>query len=404
MTTYAYKAKHGPETTVEGDLEADSSAAALQALDRMGYSPIWVREKVVSGKRRRRLGWEGRPLRARDITVFTRQLASLTRSGVPILRALHTILDQTENRRMQKVVDRLEQTIRDGSMLSGAMSRFPALFPPLYLDMVRAGESAGVLDVTLTRLSDAREKEEDLRRKVQSAMAYPLLVLVVGALTVFVLLSFFLPKIVVLFKDFQHLPLPTRILIGTSNFFSSYWYWILLLLALSMVVGRRLTTGERGRALLDAVVLRLPLVRRFVVHVEIARFARTLSLLIDAGVAIDKALELSANTLGNTLLRDEVEAVRVGTVQKGAALSEGLKRAPHFPSFVANMTAVGEEAGRLDESLLEVAVFYEKEVDQQARVATSLIEPLLILGVGAIVGFIVAAMLLPIFELGTGLR
>lgn len=402
MTIYAYKAKDGPDRTVEGELTADSRAAALLAIDRMGYSPIAVHEKAASS--RREFQWRGgRRVRPRDVTVFTRQLASLIRSGVPILRALRTIGDQTENRRMRAVVEQVAASIRDGNMLSGAMVRFPVLFSSLYLDMVRAGESAGILDVSLTRLADSREKEEEVRRKVQSAMAYPILVLVVGILTVFMLLSFFLPQVVALFKNFDDLPLPTRILIGLSNFFRDYWLWMLLLLALAVAVVNRLMSVERGRTLVDGFVLRVPFVRRFVLESEIARFARTLSLLIAAGVPIDKCLELSANTLGNLLLRDEVDAVRVGTVQKGAPLSEGLKRSRHFPAFVANMTAVGEEAGRLDEALLEVATYYEKEVEQQARLATSMIEPILILGVGAIVGFIVAAMLLPIFQLGTGL-
>jgi type II secretory pathway component PulF len=401
MPIYAYKAKHGPQQTVEGELNAASRGDALAAVEGMGYSPVWIRLKTDRGARSR---WQfARRIHGRDVTVFTRQLASLIRSGVPILRALRTIQGQTENRRMGQLVAELEVIIRDGGMLSDALSRYPALFPPLFLDMVRAGESGGVLDLTLTRLADAREKEEDVRRKVQAATAYPLLVVIVGVITVFVLLTFFLPQVVALFEDFEHLPLPTRILIGASNFFSRYWYWLALFMMLLVVVVKRLAAMERGRSLFDAVALGLPLIGRFVRESEIARFARTLALLIDAGVPIDKALTLGANTLRNAILREEVEAARVGTVQKGAPLSEGLRRARHFPAFVSNMTAVGEEGGRLDESLLEVAAFYEKEVDQQARLVTSLIEPALILVVGALVGFIVAAMLLPIFELGTGL-
>ncbi|MDA0577310.1 MAG: type II secretion system F family protein [Verrucomicrobia bacterium] len=406
MTTFIYKAKRGPEKTEEGELEADSRASALLALDRMGLSPITVAERPASARPAHVRQATVAPLRVRgrDVTVFTRQLGSLIKSGVPILRALRTIIDQTSNQRLRTVVEGMEATIRDGSMLSAAMQRYPSVFPALYLDMVRAGESGGMLDVSLARLADAREKEEDARRKVQAAMAYPLLVLLVGAGTVFVLLSFFLPKIVVLFKDFAHLPLPTRILIETSDFFHAYWYWLVLVMLLGAAIFKRLSAGERGRAFLDALILRVPLVRDFVVQADIARFARTLALLVNAGIVIDKSLQLSGNTLSNTILRAELDAARISTVQKGAPLSEGIKRAAHFPPFVANMTAVGEEAGRLDEALLEVAAFYEKEVEQQARLITSLIEPLLILVVGAMVGFIVAAMLLPIFELGTGLR
>ena len=402
MTTYVYRAKDGPERTVEGEVEAEHRLAAVSAIDRMGYSPVWVSEKTGDEARRLRRP-RGRRVKARDVTVFTRQLASLTRSGVPILRALRTIADQSENRRFQVVVEDIEATIRDGSMLSSAMAEYPSLFPPLYIDMVRAGESGGILDSSLFRLAEAREAEEEVRRKVQSAMAYPLLVIGVGIITVFVLLSFFLPRVVELFKGYRDLPLPTQILIAVSNFFSAYWYWIALIAVLLAAVIKRLLAADVGRTLFDGFVLHVPIVRTFIQQSEVARFARTLSLLLGAGVPIDKALELSSNTMTNTVLREEVDTVRTNTVQKGDTMSSGLRRAKHFPAFVANMTAVGEEAGRLDESLLEVALFYEKEVDQQTRVATSLIEPILILVVGAVVGFIVAAMLLPIFELGTGL-
>lgn len=404
MTTFAYKAKQGPDQTVDGLLEADSRAAALLALDRQGLSPVWVREVATgSTAKARPRRWAGRPVRARDVTVLTRQLASLIRSGVPILRALRTIADQSEKPRMQDVVHRLEATIREGNMLSQAMAAYPALFSPLYLDMVRAGEAAGILDSSLTRLADAREKEDEARRKVQAAIAYPLLVLVVGVVTIFVLLAYFLPKIIVLFENFDDLPLPTRILIAASDVCAGYWHWFVLLAVMFGLVVRRLLARERGRTLLDGLVLRLPGISRFVLEANVARFARTLALLVNAGVGIDQALRLSANTLGNAVLREEIEAVRLGTVQKGAALSEGLKRSRVIPPFVANMTAVGEEAGRLDEALLEVAAFYERQVEQHARLVTSLIEPLLILVVGGLVGFIVAAMLLPIFTLGSGL-
>ncbi len=407
MGVYRYKAKHGPSQTVEGQLEAESRAAALLALDRMGYSPISVEERPEGAREgrgsRRSPRRGGGPVRRRDITVLTRQLASLLKSGVPILRALRTIASQIDKPRLRELVERLEAVIRDGSMLSEAMARYPKLFAPLYLDMVRAGETAGVLDSTLARLADAREREDESRRKVQAAVAYPLLVLAVGIVTILVLLVYFLPKIIVLFENFEDLPTPTRLLIATSEFCSGAWHWMLLALVLGVLVLRRVLALERGRTVVDGWILRVPGLRRFLIEASLARFARTLALLIDAGVPIDQALALSANTMGNAVLRDEIESVRRGTVQKGAALSEGLRRSRIIPPFVANMTAVGEEAGRLDEALNEVASFYEREVDQQARLVTALIEPILILVVGGLVGFIVAAMLLPIFKLGTGL-
>jgi type II secretory pathway component PulF len=313
---------------------------------------------------------------------------------------LSTIQQQTENARFARVVGDLAHIVQDGSMLSEAMAHYPALFPRLYISMINSGESGGALDTVLFRLADTREKEEEMRRTVQSAAAYPALVTVVGAITIFVLLSFFLPRIVVLFRDQSDLPLPTEILIRTSDFFAAYWYWLLLVIVLVLAVFRRLAALEKGRTFVDTIKLRLPLIGRFMREADIARFARTLALLTEAGVAIDRALDLSAETLRNAVLRETLHAVKSGTIRQGHPLSEGLRRSREFPLFVANMVAVGEEAGRLEDSLNEVALFYEKEVEQKGRLFASLVEPVLILTVGAVVGFIVFAMLLPIFKLG----
>jgi len=401
MPRFVYKAKDGPRRTVEGELDAETRSAAVARIDMMGYSPVWVRERAEETSRRVR--FRGRRIRQRDVTVFTRQLASLQRSGVPILRAMSTIGQQTENSRLRRIIKSLEDSIRDGNMLSGALSEYPALFPEIYVSMVRSGESAGRLDTVLLSLADAREKEEETRRKVQAATAYPMLVIVVGIITIVVLLTFFLPRIIELFKDYGQLPLPTRILIGTNDFLRKYWHFIVLVGVLLFAVVRQLAALEKGRTFFDRIKLHLPLIGRYVLESEIARFARTLSLLIDAGIAIDKALALSADTFHNAVLKNEIREVRQRTVGQGMALSAGLKRTSYFPSFVANMSAVGEEGGRLPESLAEIASFYETQVEQQSRLATSLLEPVLILVVGAIVGFIVSAMLLPIFEIGTSI-
>ena len=401
MPTFEYKAKDGPVRTVHGELEADSRADALSRMERKNLTPVWVRERPAE---RKRIGLRfQRRITFRDVTVFTGQLASLTKSGVPILRTMATIADQTENPRLKRIVKEIEARIRDGNMLSQALSDHPALFPELYVQTIRAGESAGVLDTILARLEESREREEDIRRKVQAAVAYPLLIISVGIATVFILLTYFLPKVVDLFRGYRDLPLPTRILIGTSDFFSHNWYWILLVGVLLGAILKRIAAMEKGRTFFDGIKLRVPVLGRFIRESEISRFARTLALLIDVGISIDRALALSANTMRNAILREEVENIRRDTVEQGATFSSGLRRSRHFPALLTNMAAVGEEGGKLDEVMNEVAVYYEKQCDQLSRMATSLLEPLLILVVGAVVGFIVASMLLPIFELGTGL-
>lgn len=399
MPTFIYKAKDGPDKTVEGEIEAESRQAAVSSVDALGLSPVWVREKTaqLAGKRIKRR----HRVAGRDITVFTQQLASLIRSGVPILRALRTVREQTGNKALAGVVGDLERDVREGGTLSQAMRKHPRLFSELYINMIKSGESGGILEEVLQRLADAREQEEETRKKVQASMAYPALVVVVGVLTVFVLLTFFLPNVIELFSGYESLPFPTRVIISVSNFFSNYWLWMLAVLLLFMAVLKRLASFEKGRTFLDRLKLNMPLVKGFILQSGIARFARTLALLIDAGIPIDRALSLSGATLGNAVLKDEIEEVRRNTVQRGATVSSGLKKSRWFPPMVSNMAGVGEEAGRLDQSMNEIAAFYEREIDRHSKTVASLLEPVLILVVGLVVGFIVAAMLLPIFEVSS---
>jgi type IV pilus assembly protein PilC len=396
---FSYQAKDRAGQTREGTVDAVSRAAALLAVDGMGLMPVRVEELRARAEPAPRLR-RGR-VHARDITVFTRQLGSLTRSGVPILRALATIRRQAGNLTFRDMLTDVEARVRDGTMLSEALSRYPRFFPELYINMVRSGESAGLLDTMLFRLSEAREKEEDVSRKVRAATAYPLLIVAVGLVTVFVLLAFFLPKVVSLFDTYTQLPLLTRILIGASAFVSTNGHWIVMILVLLFAIIRRLASFEQGRLFFDRIKLRLPLLGRCMQESDVARFARTLALLIDAGIPLDRALPLSAATLRNQVMRDEIHGVQKRTVEEGMPLSSGLERLPHFPPIVANLAAVGEEGGRLDEALNEVADYFDKEVEHRSRLATSLLEPILILVIGLVVGFIIMAMLLPIFEIST---
>ncbi|MCK5528182.1 MAG: type II secretion system F family protein [Kiritimatiellae bacterium] len=401
MAKFEYKAKDGPGKTVTGVMDADTRDAVLASLDIRGLTPILVKEATAVGHKRS-LGF-GKRISFRDITLFTAQLASLFKSGVPILRALSIITEQTENSELRKVVAGIEMSVRDGKMLSVAFADYPEHFPDLYISMVRAGEASGVLDVILLQLAEAREKEDDVKRKLQAALAYPVLIVVVGLGTVFGLLTLFLPRVVELFRDYNDLPLPTKILMGLSNFFATNWYWILLVLLLFAAIIHRIATLDKGRLFFDTIKLRLPFFGRLITESEISRFARTFSLLIKAGMSIDRALEMSAHAVSNKVLRDDLEMVRTNTVEHGGTISSGLRRSVHFPAMVTNMAAVGEEGGTLDEAMDEVSVYYEKQCEQRGRLAVSLVEPIMILVVGALVGFIVAAMLMPIFELGTGI-
>lgn len=398
MPIYVYKAKLGPGKTREGELFAVSRAAALEQIAAQGMIPVSVGEKGETGNAGPGIRLKRR-VRSRDVTIFTRQLSSLTKSGVPILSALSTTASQTDNPAFRKVLEIMESDIREGGMLSDALARFPDLFSGVYVNMVRAGESAGKLDIILQRLADAREKEDDVRRRVQSAMAYPALVITVGVLTVFLLLTFFMPRVISLFRNFEDLPWPTRTLMAISSVFSGYWYWMVLLAVVLGFLYRRMASTEKGRFALDGAKLKMPMFGGFIMRHQMAMFSRTLSLLIQAGINIDRAMRLSAGALSNAVIRKQLQNAADETVNQGTPFSAALQKVSSVPPMVINMSAVGEKGGRLDEALAEVAGFYEAEIDQQTRIVMSLIEPVLILVVGGIVGFIVAAMLLPIFKL-----
>lgn len=398
MTHFAYKARNSELKTLEGELSAENEAEALARLEGMGYTPVWVREKERVEAEAVHIPMRER-VPQREVTVFTRQMIGLIKSGVPILRALRTVREQCRNPKFAAVLVSLEETVRNGSMLSEALARHPRVFPHLYVNMVRAGESAGILDVILLRLAEAREREDDIRRKLQAAAAYPLLVLAVGAVTVFVVLTFFMPKIAGMFSNMKDLPLPTAILIGLSTKIREYWMWILVPIILIAAIFKRTTSGGKGRMILDRTKLRLPVLGTFFLQADIARFSRTMSLLINAGIPVERSLALSSDTMNNSLLKTEIDEVRKTTVQHGRSVAFGLKNAKHIPAYLQSMAAVGEEGGRLDEAFVDVASYYERELERQIGIITSLIEPILILLVGAVVGFIVFAMMLPIFAL-----
>jgi len=413
MPFYTYKAKSGPDKVLSGEIEAASQDAAVEKLVEKGLTPVSVAEAYAAGADSGRSAAYGaeRPrlslsthAASGDIDVFTRQIASLIRAGVPVLRALSIIVSQTESRPLKAVVEDLSAQIRDGRMLSESMSKYPRVFNGLYISMIKAGEKGGALDEVLYRLADYREKEDELRRKIQAAAAYPLFVMAVGIVSVFVMLTFFLPKLMAIFTDMSQLPLPTRMLKQASDFMSANWIWAVIALVFIAAVFSRSKPGGKKKMAFDAVKLHIPFIRKFVRNVEISRFARTLGLLLKNGISVHESLQLAAGTLDNELLRAQLESARDDLLNKGQTLSASLKKINLFPVFAVNMIAVGEESGKLEESLAEIANVYEREVEQSIKIMTALLEPVLILAVGAVVGFIVFAMLLPIFSIGLGAK
>jgi type II secretory pathway component PulF len=409
MPKFHYKAKRGPTEIVEGDMVAENSDQVVIKLDQMDLSPLSIFEQGNSEGQSQKTqnagpgkpAVRGRKIRAKDIDAFTWQLASLVKASVPILRSLTLIAQQTDNASFQVVVEDLKQQVKDGKTLSEAMRNYPKIFNNLFLSMVQSGERGGVLEEVLYKIAEHREKEQQMRRKIQSALAYPLVMLVVGVGTVFVMLTFFMPKFIGIFDRMKReLPLPTKVLINASNFMSEYWMWFIFAFVFVFVLFGRMRPGGKKKFFFDLIKLHTPLIKQFIRDAEIAKFCRTLGMLLKNGLPVYESLTLATNTLDNEVLRKQLEVTSKDIINQGATLSASLGKVKIFPNFAINMIAVGEEGGKLEGSLDGVAEAYEKEVEQAISVMTSLLEPLLILVIGGVVGFIVFAMLLPIFDIG----
>ncbi|OIO37163.1 MAG: hypothetical protein AUJ72_05095 [Candidatus Omnitrophica bacterium CG1_02_46_14] len=422
MPHYAYKAKKGPSEIVQGVIEAASQEDAVDRLSDRGLLPVFVEETKGEAKPIRSaqpqvlqkketpsslfskpLSLFGR-IKSSEITIFSRQLASLLKAGVPILKSLWIISEQSENPRFKKVLAHAQEEVQNGKPLSAVLQQYPKLFPPIYIAMVRTGEDSGTLQETLIRVAIYRQRQEEILSRVRTAMAYPGLMAVTGAGTVIFMLTFVVPKLSTLFSNMgSKLPLPTRILIALSGLFHQK---LLLGISAGAVIGIVLFLrfgGERAKVLWSRWSLKIPIVKDFILKAELARFSRTLELLIKSGIPILKSIEITAPVLKNTVVRGEF--VRMLTdITGGGSLGKSMKQSKIFPLFMSNLVTVGEESGKLDEAMEEVANFYERETDESIRILTSLLEPLMILVMGAIVGFIVIAMLLPMFELNLAIK
>ena len=397
MARFFYRAKKGLSDVSEGYIEADSEYIAVSKLSQMGLYPLRVdRQETRSGEAG--FGFFNR-VGTKDMAVFTQQFSDLLGSGLTLINALGVLSDQLENKALKFALQDVITQVKDGASLSGAFSKHPRIFSDFFVSMISAGEVGGVLEKILKRLSDHYEKEEDVKSKIQAAMAYPTLVLSVGILTVFVLLSFVIPRLTVIFTEFgQTLPLPTRILVAVSGFFAQFWWLIVLAAAIIFFLVIRIKSTRQGKAQFDRFLLSLPLLGDFLKKVEVGRLCKSLATLLDNGVPILHSIEVISATATNEVLRQEFE--RIGKeIRDGLSFSGAIKNSPHFPVFVKNMIAVGEEGGSLEVSLYRIGDSYERYADRLVKIMTSLIEPIMILGMGAVVAFIVVAMLLPIFQL-----
>jgi general secretion pathway protein F len=398
MPVFVYRAADRRGQTIDGVMEAPDARAVVERLQRDAYFPI----KVAAHTERARwpvFGGGGR-VGQRDLLAFTQQLATLFEAGLPLDRALAILEELAPNPRVKAIVTDLLASVRSGASLSEALAKHhPRPFSRLYINMVRAGEKGGVLEVTLRRLAEFLEARAAFAEAVVSALAYPAVITLVGLGAIVFLLTFVIPRFATIFADLgQTVPLPTRILLAVSAGFEQYW-WVGVLAALAAVLAWRVWTGTpEGRLAWAQTVLGLPLVGRLAMKVETARFARTLGTMLKSGVPVMGALAVVGDMMTNQAIGRAVDRLADG-VKRGGTLAAGMKEQAPFPALAVHMVRVGEETGRLEEMLLKVADTFEADVRGDMKRVLGLLEPAIILGMGVLVAFIVVAMLLAIFSI-----
>ena len=394
--TFAFTAVDVAGTPHKGEIEGASKQAVSDELRSRGLIVQALNEKATG------LNVEisfGRRIKASELTVMTRQLSTMVSSGMTLLRAFYVLEDQLENKHLRATIADVREDIESGQTLSAALARHPKIFSPLYVAMVRAGETGGVLEEALDRTADQLEKDDSLRRQVKAAMMYPAVVLSFALLVLAALLAFIVPVFVGIFEEFDgELPLITRFTVTLSDALKDFWYaWIGGGVA-AFFAFRHWRRSDWGRPQWDRLRLKIPFkIGDTVQKIALARWSRTMSALYSAGVPILHAIEVTGQTAGNAVIEKAMAAV-IESVKSGGTLAAPLKDAPIFPPMVAQMIAVGEETGGLDSMLTKVADFYEDEVAAAIKALTSILEPVMIVIVGGIVGFIVVAMYMPMFK------
>lgn len=406
MPKFVYEAKRSPAEVIKGSLTADNRNSAIRKISQAGYYLVSLEQEddsAIAGEGSYR-AFLFKRVSLKDLTDFTRQLSDLLESGLIIVKALDILRNQTQNKAFKNVISDIRDFCVGGNTLSSALARHPRVFSNLYVSMVRSGETGGVLENILKRLSDFNEKQLEIRTKVRTAIAYPILMSVVGLVTIIVLMTFVIPKMMIMFSDLgQALPLPTQILLIISTAVQRYWLILIgAIFAIVLTVIKVYKTPE-GRFAIDRFKLNAPSIGQLIKKVEIAAFARTLATLLENGVPILESMRVVSETIENAVIRKEVENAQAA-VREGSSLANGFYNSKVIPPVVINIIAIGEEGGRLEKALFKVAQGYERESDEAIKIMMSLLEPLMILTLGVIVGFIVISMLLPIFEINFLMR
>ena len=405
MSTFAYVGRNRQGAVKKGELSAKTRDEAVDQLRKQQVVVTSLEEK--SGKGGKYKFSLGSGLTGKDLVVFTRQFGTMINAGLPLIQCLDILSTQSENKVLRETVGDVKNSVEAGSTFSDALKRHPKVFDELYINMIHAGEVGGLLDTILTRLAKHIEKAMKLKAQIKSAMVYPSAIVGVAIIVISVLMVWVIPVFAQMFLEMSGgrigLPGPTQLVIDISNFFQSYWYFMGGVLV-GMIIGiKRYYATVKGRMVLDRLLLKIPIVGDLIRKASVAKFTRTLGTLITSGVPLLEGLSICAKTSGNKVIEEALMNARV-SISGGKTISEPLAKCNVFPKMVTHMIAVGESTGALDAMLGKIADFYEDEVDQAVDTLTSLLEPIMMVVLGTIIGFIVIAMYLPIFTMAQAIQ
>ena len=402
MAVFEWRGIDGRGKEIRGIRDADNVKVLRALLKRDGVLLTQALEGAKAQQAKARdvdFGKMFRRVSTLDVAMATRQFATLLKSGVPLVESISALIDQMESPEMKTAFTQTRDKVNEGSSLHDALKMHPAIFPPIYVNMVEAGEASGTLEAVLARLADFLEGQAKLQGKVTSALAYPAFMALMGMGTVGIMMVVVVPKVTAIFEDFeQALPWYTRALIFTSDLVTNYWWAIVALAVMAVVWFRRWKATAEGRARWDAFVLRAPLFGKLILMVSVARFARTLATLLKAGVPLLRAMEITRNVLGNVELMKVIEDA-AGSIREGESIAQPLKRSGKFPPIVTHMIAIGERSGQLEEMLENVATSYDAQVEARVQMMTSLLEPMMIVVMGGVSGFIAFSILMPLMRM-----
>jgi type IV pilus assembly protein PilC len=402
MASFAYSAINAQGAELSGEINATDLPTAREQLRVKGLLAQSIKEIDTSAGVGQTSISFGKKVKPKSLQIFSRQFATMIEAGLNVVSALVILEEQTDDQGLAVVVSELRRDVEGGLLLSEAMSRHPGVFSRLYVAMVEAGEAAGILDIVLDRVAFQIEKQEAIRRRVKSAMVYPTMVLIFATLVLIGMLMFLVPIFVKIFASLGgELPTLTQYVLVASNFLRAYWFIVIPSMIASPFVFKRWKNTEKGRQNWDKFKLKVPMkIGDTVLKVTMARFSRTLSTLVASGVDIIKALEITGQTSGNWVVEDALAGVRA-KVHEGVPIAQPLVENPVFPPMVSQMVKIGEETGELEKMLAKIADFYEDEVDAAVQSLTSIIEPVMMIGVGIMVGIVIISMYMPMFKMLT---